>query len=178
MFLTSQTSYYKGQATLLCFRGSMSGTSRRIRLMTSVSVLCAEKQNTFLYPLSFSLVAFTSFSRNHYTACQLQFTKGIINRERFSAHLDSMLGTWVNIRAMISELPPSAASCNEFHPPLFIRHRSASLFIKPLTVWTYTPEDCHLDVVGVLARPNEPESYAGWTSRGSGRDTHARQVKG
>ena len=23
------------------------------------------------------------------------------------------------------------------------------------------PEDCHLDVVGVLARSNEPESYAG-----------------
>ena len=39
-------------------------------------------------------------------------------------------------------------------------------------------EDCHLDVVGVLARSNEPESYAGWTSRGPGRDTHARQVKG
>ena len=89
-FLTSQTSYYKGQGTLLCFLGSMSGTSRRIRLMTSVSVLCAEKQNTFLYPLLFSLVACTSFSRNHYTACQLQFTKRIINRERFSAHLDSM----------------------------------------------------------------------------------------
>ena len=133
MFLTSQTSYYKGQATLLCFRGSMSGTSRRMRLMISVSVLCAEKQNTFLYPLLFSLVAFTSFSRNHYTACQLQFTKGIINRERFSAHLESMLGTWVYIRAMISELPLSAASCNEFHSPLFIRRRSASLFIKPLT---------------------------------------------
>ena len=32
--------------------------------------------------------------------------------------------------------------------------------------------------VGVLARSNEPESYAGWTSRGPGRDTHARQVKG
>ena len=41
-----------------------------------------------------------------------------------------------------------------------------------------SPEDCHLDVVGVLARSNEPESYAGWTSRGPGRDTHARQVKG
>ena len=39
-------------------------------------------------------------------------------------------------------------------------------------------EDCHLDVVGVLARSNEPESYAGWTSRGPGRDTHARKVKG
>ena len=99
MFLTSQTSYHKGQGTLLCFLaiGSTSSTSRRIRLMTSVSVLCAEKQNTFLYPLLFSLVAFFSFSRNHYTACQLQFTKGFINRERLSAHLDSMLGTWVNI---------------------------------------------------------------------------------
>ena len=123
----------RGKGPCSAFLGSTSSTSRRIRLMTSVSVLCAEKQNTFLYPLLFSLVAFSSFSRNHYTACQLQFTKGIINRERFSAHLDSMLGTWVNIRAMISELPPSAASCNEFHPPLFIRHRSASLFIKPLT---------------------------------------------
>ena len=41
-----------------------------------------------------------------------------------------------------------------------------------------SPEDRHLDVVGVLARSNEPESYAGWTSRGPGRDTHARQVKG
>ena len=40
------------------------------------------------------------------------------------------------------------------------------------------PEDCHLDVVGVLARSNEPESYAGWTSQGPGRDTHAIQVKG
>ena len=47
-----------------------------------------------------------------------------------------MLGKWVNIRAMISGLPPSAASCNEFHPPLFIRHRSAPLFIKHLTAWT------------------------------------------
>ena len=42
----------------------------------------------------------------------------------------------------------------------------------------HLPEDCHLDVVGVLARFNEPESYASWTSRGPGRDTHARQVKG
>ena len=89
----------RGEGPCSAFLGSMSGTSRRIRLLMSVSVLCAEKQNTFLYPVVFTAVTF--FSRNHYTACQLQFTKGIINRERFSAHLDSMFGTWVNIRAII-----------------------------------------------------------------------------
>ena len=45
-------------------------------------------------------------------------------------------------------------------------------------IYIIHPQDWHLDVVGVLARSNEPESYAGWTSRGPGRDTHARQVKG
>ena len=37
-----------------------------------------------------------------------------------------------------------------------------------------SPEDCHLDVVGVLARSNEPESYAGWTSRGPGDRSKVR----
>ena len=90
----------RGKGPCSAFLGSMSGTSRRIRLLMSVSVLCAEKQNTLLYPVVFTGCG-SSFSRNHYTACQLQFTKGIINRERFSAHLDSMFGTWVNIRATI-----------------------------------------------------------------------------
>ena len=110
----------RGRGPWSAFLGTMSVVSRRIGFMMSVSVLCAEKQNTFLNLLLFSLVTVTSFSRNHFTACQLQFTKGIISSKRFSAHLDSMLGTWVNITAMISGLPPTAASCNQFHPPFFI----------------------------------------------------------
>ena len=86
MSLTSQTS-------CPAFVGSVSGTSVRIRLMTSVSALCAAKHNTFLYPLLFLQVAVTSFARNQYRACQLPFTTGIISGERFSARLDSMLGT-------------------------------------------------------------------------------------
>ena len=51
-------------------------------------------------------------------------------------------------------------------------------FLLTKSLQSSPPKDCHLDVVGVIARSNEPESYAGWTSRGPGRDTHARQVKG
>ena len=89
----------RGNGTCSAFLGSMSGTSRRIRLLMSVSILCAEKQNTFLYPVVFTGCSYfllkkplhglsiTIHKRNH--------------RERFSAHLDSMFGTWVNIRAII-----------------------------------------------------------------------------
>ena len=90
----------RGKGPCSAFLGSMSGTSRRIRLLCQCQY-SVRKNRTHSYILLFSLVAVTSFSRNHYTACQLQFTKGIINRERFSAHLDSMFGTWVNIRAII-----------------------------------------------------------------------------
>ena len=44
----------RGKGPCSAFLGSMSGTSRRIRLLMSVSVLCAEKQNTFLYPVVFT----------------------------------------------------------------------------------------------------------------------------
>ena len=102
-----------GKRPCSAFLESMSGTSVRIWLMTSVSALCAAKHNTFLYPLLFLLPAVTSFSRNHNTVLQLPFTAGVISGERFSAHLDSMLGTWVKIRAMISGLRPNAANCND-----------------------------------------------------------------
>lgn len=125
----------RGTRPCSAFLESMSGTSVRIRLMTSVSTIHAEKHIT-LYPLLFLQVVDTSFSINHCTARQLPFTARIITGEIFSALHDSMLGTWVKIRAMISGLLPNAAGCYEFHPPLFIRHRSAPLFIKPLNSWT------------------------------------------
>ena len=99
--LTSKTSYHKGQGTLLCVPWVNVWHVKKDKIIdVSVSTLCGKTEH-ILISCFFSLVALTSFSRNHYTACQLQFTKGIIDRERFSAHLDSMFGTWVNIRAII-----------------------------------------------------------------------------
>lgn len=134
MSLTSQTRYHKGHETLLCVPWvNVWHVSKDKINDVSVNNPCGKTHYII------SSTVFTGcryFSINHCTARQLPFTARIMTGELFSALHDSMLGTWVKIRAMISGLLPNAAGCYEFHPPLFIRHRSAPLFIKPLNSWT------------------------------------------
>lgn len=51
--LPAKQATIRGKRPCPVFLGSMSGTSVMIRLMASVSELCAAKHNTFLYPLLF-----------------------------------------------------------------------------------------------------------------------------
>ena len=106
-----------------------------IRSMMSVSPPSAAKCNAFA-PLLSSRVTVAPFSRNHFTACNLLLKAAIISGVQPSPVFDSMLGTCVWIRSMISASPPFAATCNEFHPLLSIRDGSAPLSIKLFTTWT------------------------------------------
>ena len=93
MSLTSQTSYHKGQETLSCVPWvNVWHVSKDKVNGVSVRTLCGKTQHILISSIVLQ-VAVSSFARNHCTACQLPFTTGIISGERFSAHLDSMLGT-------------------------------------------------------------------------------------
>ena len=97
--LTSKTSYHKGQGTLLCVPWVNVWHVKKDKIIMSVSVLCAEKQNTFLYPVVFTGCSYFLLKKPlHGLSITIQKRN---HRERFSTHLDSMFGTWVNIRAII-----------------------------------------------------------------------------
>ena len=71
-----------------------------------------------LHPLLSSQEAAAPFSRNRFTACSLLFAAANIRGVSPSRDLESMSSTWVWMREMTSESPPSAAKCKEFHPLL------------------------------------------------------------
>ena len=81
----------------------------------------------------FSLVTVALFSRNHFTACNLPLKAATISGVQPSQVFNSMFGTCVWIRSVISVSPPSDAKCNEIHLQLFIRNGSTPLSIKLFT---------------------------------------------
>ena len=105
--------------------------------MISVSPLCAAWCNVFHSLLS-SQFTFAPFSRNYFTAGNLQLEAATISGVQPWPVFDSMLGKWVWIRSMISVSPPCAAKCNEFHPLLFVLDGSTPLLIRLFTAWMLT----------------------------------------